>query len=432
MSDKAIKDQAIDAAPSAGTALEQGPEIVLSRPKYIYGFAVLYGLFLLDFAARLGVVTVFPAMQIELGFSDSQVGLIGSVVLMGMSLFVLPFSYLADKTSKKSAITIMSAMWGAGALLCGMASSFLAIVLGRLFVGMGNASYAPVSVSMLTSWTAKKRWGSTIGVYNSSMAMGMAVGTAVAGLLGTLYGWRVPFLIIGGLTLVFSFLSMTLPKGASSKAASKPKVNMKEAFNVTLQNKTLVLIGIGAGLCNLAQASLTAWRPMYLVRTLGWSSAEVGAILGPVYLLIGLCVVPFAGMLSDRLVKMDNRSRAWLAVPVFIATAGLNALAFTDGWFVGIVIGMMLVNLPFPGFHIGTQELVPSRYRASAYGTYVTFLQGIGFFGPVLTGGLSQAFGIDQALVYIQGGYVMAALCFLIAGFTYRSDLKKARELDNE
>ena len=74
----------------------------------------------------------------------------GSAVLCGMTLFVLPPPY-RDKTSKKKAITLMSGLWGVGCLLCGLVSNFFLILLGRFMVGMGNASYAPVSVSMLTS-----------------------------------------------------------------------------------------------------------------------------------------------------------------------------------------------------------------------------------------------------------------------------------------
>ena len=75
------------------------------------------------------------------------------------------------------------------------------ILLGRFMVGMGNASYAPVSVSMLTSWTKKSRWGSVIGLYNSSMSVGLAVGTAVAGILAQSIGWRAPFIVMGVVTL---------------------------------------------------------------------------------------------------------------------------------------------------------------------------------------------------------------------------------------
>ena len=406
-------------------------DVIVSKPKYIYGVIVLYCLFMLDFAARLGVLAVFPSMQKELCFTDAELGLIGSAVLLSMGLFVLPLSYLADKTSKKRAITVMSLLWGVGCTLCGFVTNLFLILGGRFLVGIGNSSYAPVSVSLLTSWTKKSRWGSAIGIYNSSMAVGLALGTSASGLLAGLYGWRVSFMVIGGLTLVFAVLSMFLPNGTEKQGASPKKSNLKEAFGVTLKNKTLVLMGIGAGLSNLVFASMMAWIPMYLVRTLGWSSAEAGAALGPVYLIGGICIMPVSGLISDRLARIDNRTRAWFGMPIFLLSATLFIIAFSYGWFIPIVLGILLVNFPYTGIHISTQELVPARYRASAYGTYVTFLQGIGFFGPVIAGGLSQAFGLNDALVYMQGILFLAALCMLIAGFTYRSDLAKAKMMDS-
>ena len=241
-------------------------DVIVSKPKYIYGVIVLYCLFMLDFAARLGVLAVFPSMQKELGFTDAELGLIGSAVLLSMGLFVLPLSYLADKTSKKRAITVMSLLWGVGCTLCGFVTNLFLILGGRFLVGIGNSSYAPVSVSLLTSWTKKSRWGSAIGIYNSSMAVGLALGTSASGLLAGLYGWRVSFMVIGGLTLVFAVLSMFLPNGTEKQGASPKKSNLKEAFGVTLKNKTLVLMGVGAGLSNLVFTSMMAWIPMYLVR----------------------------------------------------------------------------------------------------------------------------------------------------------------------
>ena len=124
-------------------------DVIVSKPKYIYGVIVLYCLFMLDFAARLGVLAVFPSMQKELGFTDAELGLIGSAVLLSMGLFVLPLSYLADKTSKKRAITVMSLLWGVGCTLCGFVTNLFLILGGRFLVGIGNSSYAPIPVDFM-------------------------------------------------------------------------------------------------------------------------------------------------------------------------------------------------------------------------------------------------------------------------------------------
>ena len=288
-----------------GAPVEE-PVVPVSRPRFMFAFVVLYMLFLLDFSARLGVTSVFPAMQKALGLTDSQIGVAGSAVLCGMTLFVLPLSFIADKTSKKKAITLMSGLWGVGCLLCGLVSNFFLILLGRFMVGMGNASYAPVSVSMLTSWTKKSRWGSVIGLYNSSMSVGLAAGTAVAGILAQSIGWRAPFIVMGVVTLLFMALSMALPKtSAKPENAKKDDVSLKEAFGVTLKNKTLVMLGIGVGLGNMVYSSMVAWIPMFLVREMGWTSAEVGAYMSPVYLFTGFLEAGKTKFIQETL--EDNR-----------------------------------------------------------------------------------------------------------------------------
>ncbi|MFR2386310.1 MAG: MFS transporter, partial [Bilophila wadsworthia] len=305
------------ASAEKGLAASDEPTSPVGKKWFLFGFGVLYMLFLLDFAARLGITAVFPAMQKDLGLSDSQVGVAGSAVLLGMTVFVLPFSFLADKGSKKHAVNLMSAVWGVGCTLCGLVSHLFLIVLGRFMVGIGNASYAPVSVSMLTSWTRRSRWGSVIGAYNSAMSVGLALGTTIAGVLAQHYGWRSAFLAVGGLTLLFTALSLFLPNvknhvSAASADGKREHVKVREAFAFTLQNKTLILLGIGVGIANMGYTSMISWIPMFMVRIMGWTSTEVGAYMGPAYLITGLLITPFSGWLSDRLGLWSRRTRAWL------------------------------------------------------------------------------------------------------------------------
>lgn len=407
---------------------EDEPTVPVSRNTFIYGFIVLFILFMLDFAARLGVTTVFPMMQKDLGLSDSKLGLAGSVVLLGMSMLVLPFSFLADRGRKNRAIAYMGALWGAGALMCGFATNFIWILLGRFTIGMGNASYAPVSVSMLTSWIKKSRWGTTIGFYNSSMALGMSVGTAASGFLAHAYGWRVPFIVIGTVTVLFSVMALRLPSMQSS--TQKEKVSIKEATSVTLKNKTIIGLGIGIGIINLINIACVAWVPVYLVRVMQWNVAEVGGVLGVVYMIKGIGLAPLSGLIADRLSRWDVRTRAWFAVPCSLMLGASFTVGFVYQFFPCIALGLCMISLPVAGVHTATQDIVPARYKACAYGTYVLFLQALGFVGPTLTGFLSDTFGVEQSLIYIQGLSILSALSLLIAGFTYRGDNAKARAME--
>lgn len=66
-----------------------------------------------------------------------------------------------------------------------------------------------------------------------------------------------------------------------------------------------------------------------------------------------------------------------------------------------IALRVMLLLIPVTGIRIITQELVPARYKTSAYETYVTFPQEPGSFGPMLVGALSDAFGLNIAIMYV-------------------------------
>lgn len=409
---------------------DERPAVPLSTGQLSFGAIVLYMLFMLDFAARLGVNAVFPLMQKDLALSDAQIGLLGSVVLLGMTAFVLPFSYLSDKTSKKKAVVAMSAIWGLGSVLTGMVSNFLVLLCGRFLVGIGNSSYAPVSVSVLTSWFKRSRWGAAVGVYNSAMSLGLALGTGLTGLLAATYGWRAPFICIGGLSLLFALLAMFLPRTTAANAEAPAPVALKEAVAVTLKNRTLMLLSLSSGTVNLVTSAYLAWLPMFLVRDMGWSIAEVGGFLGPIYLISGVLTMPVSGWCADKLGRFDKRTRAWFGIPCFLLVCALYGVGFTFKIFPCIVAGMLLFGLPITGMHVATQELVPQRYKASSYGVYVIFIQGMGLIGPALGGLFSQLYGVENALLLLLCFLGASTVILLVAGQTYMKDFDRARSME--
>lgn len=152
------------------------PQIIVSKGKRRLYFLLLYGLFMADFIARLGVNSILPLIQKDLSLTDVEVGSLASIVLLSMALFVLPISFYGERTSRKYAITLSALVWGVGSLLSGLASSFSLLFVSRFAVGLGNSAYAPLSNSLLTSMYEKAQWGKKIGLYNTAMTFGGAIG----------------------------------------------------------------------------------------------------------------------------------------------------------------------------------------------------------------------------------------------------------------
>ena len=126
--------------------------------------------------------------------------------------------------------------------------------------------------------------------------------TLKASVSGIMTGILLAIARIAGETapLLFTALSLFLPNvknhvSAASADGKREHVKVREAFAFTLQNKTLILLGIGVGIANMGYTSMISWIPMFMVRIMGWTSTEVGAYMGPAYLITGLLITPFSG-----------------------------------------------------------------------------------------------------------------------------------------
>ena len=406
---------------------DEKPLVCISRPALAYSATLLYFLYISDLAARVGVNVVFPQMQAELGLSDSQVGLIGSAVMVGMLLFVMPFTYMADKFSKKKAVLAMGTLWGLGTLLCGVLSSFSAILLGRFMVGVGNSGYAPVSISMLTSWFKRSMWSRAISIYNTSNGFGPAIGTWAAGAAIVAFGdWRAAFFVLGIPTLVLVFLALFMKDANICTNDEKNKVSVSTIINVTLKNFPLLMVCCSVGSGFLVIAGNTVWIPMYLSRDMGWAPQKIATQMALVYFVTGFASNILAGLILDFGCKFTPRFRVLFPAILYIF-AGLGfAFFFAYQNFLGIWLGIFFFMAAPVASNTATQELVPAQFKSSALGFYVLFLQCIGALGPILMGVLSESFGLMNTMIYAQGFLFLGALFFIIASVPYKKQVGKA------
>ena len=268
-------------------------------------------------------------------------------------------------------------------------------------------------------------------MYNSAMAVGLSAGTGIATFLAARYDWRTPCVVLGLLSLAFAAMALTLPKenAVPSGKANGNAASIKEGAQIILKNKSLLLVSASAGGINLIIMTMISWMPVYMVRELAWPAHTVGTVLTALYLFVGIGVAPLSGLISDRLGRWDNRTRVWFGMPSCLLSVAFTLWGLLEQNFWLVAAGMIFCNLQTAGFHVATQELVPSRYRASAYGTYVLVIQGLGFLGPIIAGALSDMYGLVPSLLYMQVGLVACALGSLVAGFTYRGDLAKSQSI---
>lgn len=420
------------------------PLVKLSNGKRLFFVAILYVLFCLDLAIRYGVNAILPLIQEDLQISGTQIGILSSCVFLGMAIFVMPISYIGEQKSQRRAISLCTILWSAVTVACGFAQSAVMLAVARLGVGAGNSAFAPLSTAMITSWYKKSSWGKVLGLYNTAMVLGGALGFVLFAALAESIGWRESFYIIGGISLVLSLMTLFLPDnkklmaeqsaaavaaGESDHEVKQIKLNVKDTAKLVIGNKALLTMCLGAGLAVLTLNVGSTFISLYYVNVLGMSltaAAGIVALSTPINLL----AYPVGGAILDKWYSKDRRARMWMPMICIAVTA----ITFMVGYKIGSIPLIIAANcfyaLGNTSFHTASHELVPAWYKSISYGTYVLFIQLLGAVGPTLGGVLVDKLGLQNALVVVQLFFILSAIILFFAGRIYIKYYNAAREAE--
>jgi MFS family permease len=408
------------------------PLVVMPMSKIVFYVSIVWLLYFLDFMARFGINPLYPLIQKELSLSDPEVGLLGSVVLFGMAILVLPLSYVADRWSRSKLLSLMALVWSACSIISGMAKSLPVLLFARGGLGVGEASFAPTATSLLTSWFKRSQWGRVLGFFNTAVSLGIFVGSIFSGYMAVTYGWRAALIVIGIPGIILGLMALLIPDPkaalqASAGAGREMKLTVKSAAAVVAKNNSMLLLVLFYGIVNMAGISLLSWMPMYFIRVMEMPVPKAATLAG-LTAVLGIVGFPLGGYLSDLLVKRDLRYRMWFPAIMALIVAVSFAAALYLKNIPLIFLASFLSTFINPSLNASSQELVPSWYRSVSLGVVIFGMQFIGMLGPYLIGVLSQQFGLMIAMVLMQIAFVICFFGFLIIAALYRNDCRRARE----
>ncbi len=145
------------------------------------------------------VNVVVPVIGEDYGVTEAQVGWVITGFLLAFAVGIPLYGRAADIFGIRRAFVVGLATFAAGSLVCVLAPTLWALVLGRVVQGVGGAAIpALASVSIVRILPPGER-GSALGLIVSSVGIGGAVGPIVGGTVGTLAGWH--YLFIGTFVL---------------------------------------------------------------------------------------------------------------------------------------------------------------------------------------------------------------------------------------
>ena len=138
-----------------------------------YVVAVLMFAYMVAFVDRQILSLLVQPIKRDLGVTDTQIGLLaGFAFAIFYSVLGVPIARLADRTNRKTLITVGVVLWSVMTAACGLTKTYWQLFLMRVGVGVGEATLSPAAYSMMADYFPPKKLARAIGVY----AMGLIHG----------------------------------------------------------------------------------------------------------------------------------------------------------------------------------------------------------------------------------------------------------------
>jgi len=405
-----------------------------------YVFTLLFLLYLFDYMDRMVVVSLFPFLKQAWGLTDTQCGLLVSAVYWSILVLTLPVSIIIDRWSRKKSIGAMALLWSAATLACAFTRNFTQLFIARTAIGVGEAGYAPGGTAMISALFAKEKRAKMLGIWNASIPLGSALGIAAGGYIAENFGWRHAFGIVAlpGMIIALLFfhvrdyetIALEQP-GERDAARQRVKIKPADIAWRFLKNKTLLFNNLAFAANTFVTTSLLTWLPTYYHRLENMPMDRAGTKGGAI-MLLAIIGAPLGGFLTDKwLLKRENARALFPAVSSF-CTCLLLAAAFIffqgHGWQYVILLMTGISAVAFvPAAVAVTQDVVHPGVRATSVSLCVVIQHVLGSaLGPPSIGALSDAFGLQQALMFLPAFSFLAAILFYMASFFYVADVHQA------
>ncbi len=429
------------------------------RARTILIFLMLLNI--LNMVDRSLIASFGPQISRDLNLTDSQFGLLtGLIFVFFYVLMGLFMGALADRVNRPRLIAAGLILWSVLTAVSGAAKNFFQIGIARLFIGIGESTMTPASMSMLSDLFPAEKRGSATGLYYLGIPLGAGGSFLVAGILGPMIGWRNCFYLLGGIGVLLSvgLLIMSDPKrGAMEPAvegntvaestvegiprAAEKTMHWREsvaAVGETLKtNHALLWTMIGAIFLHIPLGA-GQFSMLWLESERGFDGAEIATIYGIVYVVFGTAGTFFGGVLSDwyqaRFKGGRLRFLALLMITIAPLTVGYRfASPESPIFYLGMCMALFSVSSFYGPAFSTVQDLTPPRLRGvmTAVLLVACNLLGLGL-GAYMTGLFVEMFrAMDVATPYTSGLLVGDVIGFLtIPSFLYAAvHLERRRKL---
>src|SRR5258706_9449037 len=420
-----------------------------SRGQARFAFTVLLIINVLNYADRYVLSAILPSIKHDFNMTDFQGGLLISSFLIVYAVATLPLGVWADRGIRKNIVALCVGLWSIATSLAGFTQNLFQLFSMRAILGIGEAGYAPASLSLLGDFFSKAHRGRVLSYWSIGTLIGAAIGVSLGGRVADTLGWRWAFYIVGIPGLIAAFLAWRIKEPERG-------VFDKEVQEVDEIDSTQEHGKIGKGFLSIARqlfqiltywvllgalifsfftiGGTSFWLTMYLARDFGLSLTNAGSISGIVLVTSGLVGTVVGGWLADFMQRRRPEGRLFTCMLGFLIGAPLVLVALfihTLPLFITVfVVAAISLNFCTGPLNAGIQDVIAPNMRATAVGLALLLAHLLGdAAAPTLIGLISDNSSLGVALLVTAPIFLfLAGLVCLLGVKTVASDMRRMQE----
>lgn len=340
--------------------------------------------------------TVLPLYVInELGYSNAESGLLGTVFTIACMICRFTTGGLADRLGRKKMLIAGALLVGVSLFCMGLTSAFMVILVFKAIQGIGHSFDSTASNAAASDVIPPERMGEGMSYYGLTSTISSAIGPtlslalmAVAVAPGKDNNYSMPLMAAGVLGIIAAVIALTLnyEKGAVRKTErTKFRISdyIEKSALMPAALQMLSAFGMGATVFNIVFAN-----------AMGFKSIQAYFIVTAVVALVTRLVM------GKRMDTIAMRKLAIIPLLAYMVSFVVLSVTLNEAVFMvcGIISGIY-GGLLMPTFNSLALKLAPENRRGAASATFwLGFDAGIAI-GQIVFGAVIDAFGF--AVMYM-------------------------------
>lgn len=395
--------------------------------------SLLWVAFLLNYLDRQMVFSIFPVLTREMGFSDTQLGLVGTVFTWSYSLS-MPFAgRVADMLPRHRLVVASLVLWSCATLGTGLSRTVASLLFWRGAMGITESLFMPAALAMIATVHVGETRSRALAIFSTAQFAGIFAGGWYGGWMADHIGWRAGCFLLAGLGVCYAaVLMLRLPRlktiGRLTEIAAPRAVLKSRCW--------LALCGAFFTFCAMLWI-LLAWLANFIHYRHHLSLTQSG-FTATAFLQAGSAVgVLCGGSLADRLARRVPGARFYVGAfglsfctPFAWATLAVDSLVWMEfcAAAFGLFGGLFIANVFAAAYDVIARENY--GLAAGAMNMIGGFAAGAAVF---LTGLLQQSFGTAYLIKWFAFAAVIAAITLAVVVHAYfRDDRARIASAENQ